>query len=54
MKSLKSDVELDVTLNGVDEALEKAERLNEAIRKAKSLLDDLALALGNLSVEVKS
>ena len=48
------DVKLDVVLSGVDGALEKAERLDEAIRKAKSLADDLASALRNLSVEVKS
>ena len=48
------DVKLDVVLSGVDEALEKAERLDEAIRKSKSLADNLASALRNLSVEVKS
>lgn len=46
-------INLDVTLNGVDEALEKAERLDKTIKEAKSLADDLALALRNLSVEVK-
>lgn len=48
-----ADVKLDVTLSGVDEALEKAKLLEEAVRKAKSLADDLALVLGNLSVEVE-
>ena len=48
------DVKLDVTLSGIDEALEKAGRLDEAIRETKSLADDLASVLRNLSVEVKS
>lgn len=48
-----TDVTIDVTLNGVEEAQEKAERLVETMEKAKSLADDLALLLRNLSVEVR-
>lgn len=43
---------INVDVDGVDEAVAKTTELIEAIRKAKSLADDLALALDNLEVDV--
>lgn len=41
----KASVEVEVNVSGVDEAVEKAERLVELLKEAKSLADDLASSL---------
>lgn len=38
----KASVKVEVNVSGVDEAVEKAERLVELLKEAKSLADDLA------------
>lgn len=37
-----ASVELQVKVTGIDEAIEKARRLQELIKEAKSLADELA------------
>ena len=37
-----ASVEMQVEVSGIDEAIEKAERLREIIKEAKSLADELA------------
>lgn len=37
------DVKIKPVLIGVDEALEKAEKLNNLLKEAKTLVDELAL-----------
>lgn len=48
------NVTVTVKLNGMDEALDKVHELVEAIKKAKSLADDLTLALDGLHAEEQS
>lgn len=48
MKSVTVNVDVD----GVEEAIAKTTELIEAIKKAKSLADDLALALNGLEVDI--
>ena len=50
MKS--ATVTVDVEVNGIDEAVDKAHELVETIKKAKSLADDLTLALNGLETDV--
>ena len=45
-------VTVNVDVGGVDEAIAKTTELIEAIKKAKSLADDLALALNGLEVDI--
>lgn len=37
-----SQITVDVTALGIDEAIKKAERLNELLKEAKTLADELA------------
>ncbi len=46
-------ISLTVQITGVDDAIVKARELAAAIQKAKSLADDLALALNDLEVNVE-
>ena len=45
-------ISLTVQIIGVDDAIGKARELASAIQKAKSLADDLALALDDLEVNI--
>ena len=47
-----TDIAVTVKVNVVDEALDKARELVETIKKAKSLADDLTLALNGLETDV--
>lgn len=49
----ESSINVDVTVRGLDEALSKADRIAETVKSAKTLADELADVLGNLSVDVK-
>ena len=42
-------IELNVKVNGMDEAIEKAKELNKTLEKAKTLLNELA----NMNVDIK-
>lgn len=42
-------IELNVEVNGMDEAIEKAKELNRTLEKAKTLLNELA----NMNVDIK-
>ena len=42
-------IELNVKVNGMDEAIEKAKELNKKLEKAKTLLNELA----NMNVDIK-
>lgn len=53
MSTDKSAVNVDVTVRGLDEAQDKAERLVETVKSAKTLAGELADLLGNLSVDVE-
>lgn len=50
---LKPDVTVNVSVSGVAEAQDAAEKLVETLKSAKSLAGDLADALGKLSVDIK-
>lgn len=50
MADIKLTAEVDTAK--VDEAIQKAERLSELIREAKSLIDDLASIELNLDVKL--
>lgn len=53
MSGDKPAINVDVTVCGLDEAQNKAERLVETVKSAKTLAGELADLLGNLSVDVK-
>jgi hypothetical protein len=44
--------EFDVKINGVEEAIAKAEELTNKIKEARTLAGELALMLDKLEVEV--
>lgn len=46
------NVTATVKIDGVDDAVDKAHELVEAIKKAKSLADNLALAMKDLEIDV--
>lgn len=48
-----NEVELNVTLKGVDRAIEKANALLESIKAANSAFEDLAEAMKKLSTAVE-
>ncbi len=46
-------INVQVVVQGIDEALEKLEAVNDALKKASSLVGDLAKDLGDMSIEVE-
>lgn len=49
MEKNMGGIELNVEVNGMDEAIEKAKELNRTLEKAKTLLNELA----NMNVDIK-
>ena len=52
LEKSSGEITIDVHLNGVDEQLARAQELVDAIKKARSLADDLAKGVNSIELEL--